>query len=75
MKHTFETQTTKVRIMTLQPRNQLPKQWKPRPRKSLYQEQPSGEASQSISHVEQTCQQGTAVQDTRSTETSITVLG
>ena len=37
--------------------------------------QPSGEGSQCISHVEQICQQGTAVQDTRSTETSITVPG
>ena len=42
--------------------------------KSLYQEQPS-EASQHISHVEQTHQQGTAVQDTRNTEMSIAILG
>ena len=49
------------------------KQWTPR--KSLYQEQPSAETSQCVSHIEQTCQQGTAVQDTRSTETSITVPG
>ena len=45
----------------------------PRPRKSLHKEQPPGKASQPISHIERTCQQGTAVQDTRSTETSITV--
>ena len=49
------------------------KTMEPRPRKSLYKEQPSGEASQCISHIEWTCQQRTAVQDTRSTETSITV--
>ena len=62
-------------LITSKIRNQLPKQWKPRPRKSLYKEQPSGKASQCISHIEWTCQQGTAVQDTRSTETSITVPG
>ena len=50
---------------------QLPKQWKPR--KQLYQEQPSGETSQCVSHIEQTCQQVTTVQNTRSTETSITI--
>ena len=44
--------------------NQLPKQWELRPRKSLHQEQPPRKASQHISHIEQTCQQGTAVQDT-----------
>ena len=37
------------------------------------QRTPTGEASQCISHVEWTCQQGTAVQDTRGAETSITV--
>ena len=33
----------------------------------------SGETSQHISHAEWTCQQGTAVQDTRGTETPITI--
>ena len=68
----IKTKTTSTIIAA---RNQLPKQWKPRPGKSLYKEQPPGEASQCISHIEWTCQQGTAVQDTRSTETSIAVLG
>ena len=72
---TSKTKTNKTSAIILATQEPTTKQWKPRPRKSLYQEQPSGETSQCISHVERPCQQGTAVQDTRSTETSIAVLG
>ena len=89
MKHTSEIQITKVRTMILITskiktkttstiiitQEPATKKWEPRPRKLLHQEQPPRKASQHISHVEWTCQQRTAVQDTRSTETSITVPG
>ena len=40
-----------------------------------YETKFTAKTAKCISHIEQTCQQGTVVQDTRSTETSITVPG
>ena len=89
MKHTFRIQIIKVRTMTLitskiktnitstiiAPQELAIKAMETKAKEITTQRTATGKASQRISHVEWTCQQGTAVQDTRSTETSITVLG
>ena len=88
MKRMLEIQITKVRIMTLITSKTKTNKTSAtilatqetttkamETKEQLYQEQPSGETSQCISHIEWTCQQGTAVQDTRSTETSIAIPG
>ena len=70
---TSKAKKNKTSAIILATQETTTKKWAPR--KSLYQEQPAGETSQCVSHIEWTCQQGTAVQDTRSTETSIAVPG
>ena len=65
---------TKTTSTVIAPQEPATKAMETKTKESLYKEQPPGKACQCISHVEWTCQQGTAVQDT-STETSITVPG
>ena len=71
----YQQNKTKTTSTIIAPQEPATKAMETKAKEITIQRTTTRKTSQRISHVEWTCQQGTTVQDTRSTETSITVQG